>query len=92
MDPEIFFMDDERTVHANPAAQAACNRCVILTGCLEWAMKYEKYGVWGGTTPKQRAMLKRPIVRLRCPGCASEAILEESASETCLSCGLSWKI
>lgn len=92
MDSDIFFMDDAHTVYANPTAQAACDRCPIVAACLHWAMENEKYGVWGGTTPKQRTMLKRPIIRLRCPGCASEVILEESASETCLSCGLSWRI
>jgi WhiB family redox-sensing transcriptional regulator len=92
MDPELFFADDLVTF-AHPVVQAACNRCVISTACLAWAMENnEQFGVWGGTTPKQRRALKRPIIRLRCPGCSSEAILEEPTSETCLSCGLSWKI
>jgi len=91
-DTEQFFEND-RATHADPAVLAICHRCPIAIDCLDWAMKInEEYGVWGGMTPKQRRALKRPAVRLRCPGCRSEAIMDEPASETCLSCGLSWKI
>lgn len=91
-DTELFFEDDRVTV-ASPQILAICGRCELSSQCLAWAMRInEEYGVWGGTTPKQRRALRRPIVRLRCPGCQSEAILEEPTIETCLSCGLSWKI
>lgn len=92
MDPESFFAD-ENVELANPSIVAACNRCEITAQCLAWAIaNNETFGVWGGTTPKQRRQLNRPIARLRCPGCGSEALLEEPTTETCLSCGLSWRI
>lgn len=92
MDPDLFFAD-ENTNEPGPEVVVACGRCAISAMCLHWAMtNKEQFGVWGGTTPKQRRALNRPIARLRCPGCASEAILEEPGTETCLSCGLSWKI
>lgn len=94
MSSEIFFMDaDDKADSPSGDAQAACDRCTIVAACLHWAMiNHEPYGVWGGTTPKQRQQLRRPIIRVHCPGCSSEAILEEPTSETCLSCGLSWRI
>lgn len=94
MDPEIFFIDaDADADFPNPVALAACDRCPIQAACLNWAMETnERNGVWGGTTPRQREKLRRPIVRVRCPGCSSNAILEEPNVEVCLSCGLSWRI
>lgn len=92
MDPDLFFAD-ESVLEPSPIVIAACGRCPLSTECLDWAMRnMERYGVWGGTTPKQREKLRRPITRVYCPGCSSEAIREEPGAETCLSCGLSWKI
>lgn len=87
-----FFNDDDEADYPNAIAHAACVSCDIRVECLAWAMQHERFGIWGDTTSRQREKLKRPIMRVRCPGCASNAILEEPTSETCLSCGLSWKI
>jgi hypothetical protein len=91
LDTELFFSDDG-CIDPDPFIASLCNRCPESVNCLSWAMANSEHGVWGATTFKQRAALKRPIVRLRCPGCHSEAILEEPTTETCLSCGLSWRI
>lgn len=40
-------------------AKAVCHTCPYMAECLEWAMKYEEFGVWGGTTPEDRKTLKR---------------------------------
>lgn len=45
------------------ACRALCATCQGKTGCLEAAMRYEsggefkRWGIWGGTTPQQRARL-----------------------------------
>lgn len=97
LDTELFFSDD-MFMQPNPTVQAICNLCPETANCLSWAMSNGESGVWGATTSKQRAALKRGIMRLRCPGCANEAIMETPATaanaayETCLSCGLSWTI
>jgi hypothetical protein len=37
-------------------AQAICNLCPVRMYCLEWGLtRHEEFGVWGGTTPRQRA-------------------------------------
>lgn len=92
LDPEIFF-DDGDSDFPNLVASAACDRCPIQHECLKWAMDTkEKYGIWGNTTPRQREKLHRVIPRSHCPGCQSNAIMEEPTTETCLSCGLSWRV
>lgn len=36
-----------------------CAGCNVLTACREYAIAHEDYGVWGGTTPKQRRVIRR---------------------------------
>lgn len=93
VDPEVFWLDaDSEADLPNVTAYMTCMRCEILVSCLDWAMQHEKFGVWGGTTPRQRQKLARGIERVSCPGCFGTSILEEPGAEVCLGCGLSWKI
>lgn len=93
-DRDVFFMDEDETRdQPNPQAAAICSRCLITNECLQWALDTkQRYGVWGGTTPRQRTKLLRVVVRVSCPGCFGTTILEEPTSETCLGCGLTWQI
>lgn len=93
MDPEIFYEDDDRNADVpNVQAEWACRTCEIQPQCLAWAMEHERHGVWGGLTQRQREKLKRGVERVSCPGCFGTNILEEPGTETCIGCGLSWKI
>ncbi len=50
---EMFFSEiaDEQL-----EAKEHCQNCTIRPACLEYALETgEKYGVWGGMTPKERA-------------------------------------
>lgn len=57
-DPDIFFMDDKDEPNYNAIktemARAICNECPIQKQCLQFAIKEEMEGVWGGTTTKER--------------------------------------
>ena len=58
-DPDLFFDEED------PApAQAICRRCPARAACLAYAILNEEFGVWGGTTPQERAALRNlvPIV------------------------------
>lgn len=58
-DPELFFasVGHEETV---AAAKAVCADCPVRTDCLDYALtNYEQHGVWGGTSLKQRAAMRR---------------------------------
>lgn len=65
-DPELFFplKGDTRR------ARAICGRCDVKPECLEWALAHdERYGVWGGTTERQRKRMKHgPGSLYRNPG------------------------
>jgi WhiB family redox-sensing transcriptional regulator len=49
---EVFFVDTEAE---SIAAKEICQDCIIKDDCLEYAIDgKEKFGVWGGLTPKER--------------------------------------
>jgi WhiB family redox-sensing transcriptional regulator len=56
-DPSLFFAstrDDER------AALVVCSTCSVKGECLEFALESrERFGVWGGTTERERRKLMR---------------------------------
>jgi WhiB family redox-sensing transcriptional regulator len=54
--PEKEDIDYRRNVQA---AKKICGTCPYSSECLEWALKYEHHGIWGGLTPEERNTLKR---------------------------------
>ena len=41
-------------------AKAVCRACPVRPQCLDWAVEAdERAGVWGGTTPDERAQIRR---------------------------------
>ena len=64
VDPDLFFPLGESGPVNEPmidAAKALCEECVVKQDCLNYVLaNNEKYGIWGGTTPKERrAIIKR---------------------------------
>jgi WhiB family redox-sensing transcriptional regulator len=60
--PDIFFPDDwELEEHkAKKLAKEFCDRCPIKSQCIEYAVAAnELYGIWGGTTPRERRYLRK---------------------------------
>lgn len=92
VDPEVFFLADDKIVDVPLEARRYCDGCAIQSACLDWAMKHNERGIWGNTTEVQRRRLKRGITRVFCIGCNADDIVEMNDSEICLACGLSWKI
>ncbi len=66
-DPEIFFpLDIEMgfgkfTVkyQSLEAAKKVCQECPLIKDCLEYALKNHELGVWGGTTERERYLMRR---------------------------------
>lgn len=59
MDPDLFFPGRGEST---AAARAVCQECPVRQECLDHAMEdghLEKWGVWGGTTERQRRQLRR---------------------------------
>jgi WhiB family redox-sensing transcriptional regulator len=56
-EPDIFFPEDRKAVRD---AVAICATCPVRPECLEYALETDiRYGIWGGTTEKQRRRLVR---------------------------------
>lgn len=55
-DPELFFAWDEDDIDA---AKAICAGCPVIRPCLDYALKHEKEGVWGGTTEDERKRIRK---------------------------------
>lgn len=67
-DPELFFP----VGNSGPAllqiaeAKAVCERCPVITECLNWALETgQDAGVWGGLSEDERRSLKRRRARAR---------------------------
>jgi WhiB family transcriptional regulator, redox-sensing transcriptional regulator len=57
MDPDVFFPD--RGESLSPA-KAVCAECIVRDECLEFALDQgERFGVWGGTSERERRKLRR---------------------------------
>lgn len=67
-DPEIFFPNGSTGPALEQIAQAktVCQRCPVLSECLEWALATnEDAGIWGGKTEDERHTLRRSRQRKR---------------------------
>jgi WhiB family redox-sensing transcriptional regulator len=53
MDSKLFFEEPapQQVIHA-------CQTCPVVKECLEWAIHYEGWGYWGGTSARQRNKLR----------------------------------
>jgi WhiB family transcriptional regulator, redox-sensing transcriptional regulator len=53
---DVFYAEDERT----QAALELCTECPVRLPCLDYAMRHrEQFGVWGGTTERERRRIFR---------------------------------
>ena len=56
---ELFFPEDSGFSHEERYVKKLCNECPIIKECLEWALHHENFGIWGGTTPMDRRVIRR---------------------------------
>jgi WhiB family transcriptional regulator, redox-sensing transcriptional regulator len=55
-DPELFYAESGAAI---TRAKSFCGQCDVRAACLEWAINREEFGVWGGTTARERAAIRR---------------------------------
>ena len=59
---EVFYpAQDTFTPAEERVIERMCIDCPIMMACLEWGLAHEKYGVWGGTTPVRRKIIREKI-------------------------------
>lgn len=57
VDPEIFFPERGGS---SKAARNVCNECEVRLECLRYALaNREQFGIWGGTSERERRKLRR---------------------------------
>jgi len=54
-----FFFPDISDINDYKLARTICSGCGVSKQCLEWAVRHESHGMWGGTTPLERKQLRR---------------------------------
>ena len=65
VDPELFYPEGGES---NRDAKRICGGCEVRPECLAYAIaNRERFGVWGGTTERERRRMHRPVVR-QAPG------------------------
>ena len=80
LDPELFYAESGAAIMK---AKSLCAACPVREKCLEWAIKREEFGVWGGTTARERASLRRePCLAERV---CSQDLRRQSAPRSLLS-------
>lgn len=42
-------------------ARTICSGCGVRQACLDWAVRHEDHGMWGGTTPRERAAIRKAM-------------------------------
>lgn len=58
---EMFLAGGRRSedLVAQHAALTVCNRCTVRTECLDFAVDGDERGIWGGTTERDRARMRK---------------------------------
>lgn len=58
-DPDWFF--DNIEVNNAREQKRFCSDCPVKQQCLEYALKVNVWGIWGGTTPKERNAIRKEL-------------------------------
>ena len=58
-DPAWTDEDEMRSSIKRKYMMDMCARCPIATACREYGVAHEGYGIWGGTMPEHRAVIRR---------------------------------
>jgi WhiB family redox-sensing transcriptional regulator len=67
METSDFVKNDDGFDYSDQVKNA-CARCPVMVECRDYAVKHERYGYWGGTSPNQRASIRRRRrINLRSP-------------------------
>ena len=56
---EFFYPEEDISIV--PIAKKICSTCPVINECLEWGLHHETFGIWGGTVPRTRMMMRRTM-------------------------------
>lgn len=60
VDPDMFF-PEKGSGQGKEFKQLrdVCRRCDLVNECLEWALEHHEFGIWGGTSERERRVIRR---------------------------------
>lgn len=61
IDVDMFFLPEGTNGIGpeTPLIRRMCNACPCQQECLEWALRHESHGWWGGTNERERRRLRQ---------------------------------
>lgn len=60
--PDFFYPDVKSPEkHVIQSIKSMCYGCWFQSECLEWGLRHEADGYWGGLSPTHRAALRREL-------------------------------
>lgn len=63
-DPNLWFPNGGSTWEERKQIRLAldtCRQCPVKGPCLDYALRYEREGIWGGRTQREREALRRHL-------------------------------
>lgn len=79
-DARLFFSKNRNDLEA---ARELCAACPMFDACYEWAIIHEDYGLWAGTTRKDRFAIRKlraaVVVAIPTPRTGDEPAVVDSA-------------
>lgn len=58
INPDIFMPEGKDYLRATRDAKAVCSGCPLVEQCLKYAIRNDEWGIWGGTTQRERKYLR----------------------------------
>lgn len=55
---DLFFPSENQPLRL-VEARRVCDRCPRQRACRDWAVEHNERGVWGGTSERQRLVMRR---------------------------------
>lgn len=56
---DAFFPDTQG--ENSKEAKSICNACEVKEPCLQYALRRSEWGIWGGTTARERQIMRRSL-------------------------------
>lgn len=58
---EFFYTSEDNQTDTSiySFARKICAGCRVREACLEWGVKHEEHGMWGGLTPRERQAIRK---------------------------------
>lgn len=64
---DLFYRDpdnmESNSVNEQIQVLSICKSCPCVKECAEWGIYRERWGIWGGLTPRHRELIRRRLRR-----------------------------